>query len=127
MEATKSYGVKNNNFTFAVDRLYDAALLFLMCIVTAHNSRDEGKHYIYYAAFFIFIAVAAFRAILYSYLNLRHFRIPIHTLWYGIFILLCLSSILWARSRVSDSTSTRCSPTKTILSLHLLICSSCNE
>ncbi|MBQ7654294.1 MAG: O-antigen ligase family protein [Clostridia bacterium] len=97
MEAKRSYSTKNNNFTFAVDRLYDVALLFLMCIITAHNSRDEGRHYVYYAAFFIFLAVATLRAVLRRYLNFSRFRIPMHTLWYGVFILLCLMSILWAR------------------------------
>lgn len=97
MEAKKSYEIKQNNFEFAIDRIYDVALLFLLCTITSHNSMVEGTNYIYYAAFFLFIGVAAFRAIVRSNLSLRHFSIPVQTFWYGIFIIVCVSSVLWAK------------------------------
>lgn len=82
---------------FVLDKLYDFTLFALLSVITAHSATEEGTNYIYYGIFFIYIALAAFRAFMRGYLNFKHFKIPVHTLWYGVFIIFCLMSVLWAK------------------------------
>lgn len=97
MDVVKSKNQKVNKFSYIIDRMTDILLLFLLCVLTSHNVSVEGENYIYYLAFFSYIGIAGFRAILKSYLNLFHFKIPVQTLWYGLFIVLGLTSYLWAK------------------------------
>ena len=90
---------KKLNSAFAVlDRLADIALLFLLCIITSHDGLVEGENYLYYIAFFFFVGVMFFRALFRKTINFSRLLIPTHTIWYGIFVLLCLASSLWAKN-----------------------------
>lgn len=88
---------KSSPFLTVLDFLADASLLLLLCVLGSHNSMVEGTNYAYYVAFFLYLGLMFLRSLFTGNLYVKKFTVPVHTIWYGLFILLTVLSVLWSR------------------------------
>ena len=77
--------------------IWNVSFFLLMLSVICFGNTQSGTNYYYYAVFFLFIGV--------SYLELvidrgwyRHLYLPLHSIWYGLFVVLSIVSSIWAQS-----------------------------
>lgn len=79
------------------DKLWNVSFFLLMLSVICFGNKYEGTNYYYYFTFFLFIG---YSFLLSFFRQRRHLRLafPLHTMWYGSFILLSVASGFWAAS-----------------------------
>ena len=80
-----------------LETIWNVSFFLLMLSVICFGNTKSGTNYYYYAVFFLFIGV--------SYLEVlldrgwyRHLYVPLHTIWYGLFVVLSIVSSIWAQS-----------------------------
>ena len=80
-----------------LETIWNVSFFLLMLSVICFGNTKSGTNYYYYAVFFLFIGV--------SYLEVlldrgwyRHLYLPLHTIWYGLFVALSIVSSIWAQS-----------------------------
>lgn len=78
-----------------LDTVVDVSFFLLICSLFINGAITEGRNYFYYAAFFLFFGVT-FIKILMRLKSAETVVLPTFTLWYGGFLVLSLTSMLWA-------------------------------
>ena len=80
-----------------LETIWNVSFFLLMLSVICFGNTKSGTNYYYYAVFFLFIGV--------SYLEVlldrgwyRHLYLPLHSIWYGLFVVLSIVSSIWAQS-----------------------------
>ncbi|MCR5485072.1 MAG: O-antigen ligase family protein [Clostridiales bacterium] len=88
--------LKIKNKESPLDVLWDIGLFLFMLSAICYGKSDETNNFFYYFVFFFFLGISAFYMIFRG--RPLNIFIPLHTLWYGLFLLLCLVSSIWAVS-----------------------------
>lgn len=80
-----------------LETIWNVSFFLLMLSVICFGNTKSGTNYYYYTVFFLFIGV--------SYLEVlldrgwyRHLYLPLHSIWYGMFVILSIVSSIWAQS-----------------------------
>lgn len=84
----------------ASELLLDVSFLALLVVDFAFTSYEAGRNYAYYVAFFSVIIVT----FLNYFIGKSTVMLKLPTIWYGLFIVLCVFSCLWAKYDVSFAT-----------------------
>ena len=79
------------------DFLWSVCFFLLMLSVICFGGKNEGLDYYYYFTFFLFVG---YSGLLFLFRIGRTMRLylPMHTVWYGLFLLLAILSGIWADS-----------------------------
>jgi len=78
------------------DLLWAVSFFLFMLSVICYNN-FEYNNYFYFFVFFLLFGVCAAEFLIRK-LSLQRVWLPLHTIWYGLFLLLCLISTIWAES-----------------------------
>lgn len=81
----------------ALEILLDLSIVAMLTVLFAFNFRFGERNYIYHAALISVVGLTFFVRIL----GRPSISIKLPTIWYGIFVLLCVVSSLWAAYNVS--------------------------
>lgn len=92
MVELKNGKVKINSKRSALEILLDISIVAMLTVLFAFNEQTEGQNYAYY---FTFFAVIGF-TFLVNVLGRPTVSVKLPTIWYGIFIVLCALSSVWA-------------------------------
>ncbi len=95
MFSLKNGVLKISSDRSGLDLFIDASFFMLLCTMFASPKATEGRNYIYYAAFFLFVATTVVK-ILMLFKTKGNLILPSFTMWYGGFALLSLASTLWS-------------------------------
>lgn len=76
----------------ALEALLDISIVAMLTVLFAFNKQVEGENYIYYITFFAVIGLS----FLVSILGRATVSVKLPTIWYGVFIVLCALSSVWA-------------------------------
>ncbi|MCL2508039.1 MAG: O-antigen ligase family protein [Oscillospiraceae bacterium] len=88
--------LKINSKRSFFDVLWGISFFLFMLSVICY-SVDQSKNYFYFFVFFLLFGVCA-ADFLVRKLSFRRIWLPLHTIWYGLFLLLCVISTIWAQS-----------------------------
>ena len=78
------------------DLLWSVSFFLFMLSVICFGSTTSGANYYYYFVFFLFIGVSL--ALSFNRRRFTRLYLPVHTVWYGLFIILSVISSIWADS-----------------------------
>ena len=92
MVELKNGKVKINSKRSALEILLDISIVAMLTVLFAFNEQTEGQNYAYYFTFFAVIGLA----FLVNVLGRPTVSVKLPTIWYGIFIVLCALSSVWA-------------------------------
>lgn len=84
--------LKINSSRTAPEVLLDISFVAMLTVLFAFNEQTEGKNYAYYVTFFAVIGLS----FLVNILGRPTVSVKLPTIWYGIFIVLCALSSVWA-------------------------------
>ncbi|MGN0636336.1 MAG: O-antigen ligase family protein [Acutalibacteraceae bacterium] len=91
-------GILRLNFSSGIpDLLWGVSFFMLMLSVICFGSTTVGANYFYYFVFFLFIGISLSISLA-ERLRTGKIYISLHTLWYGLFVLLAFASSIWADS-----------------------------
>lgn len=76
----------------ALEILLDISIVAMLTVLFAFNEQTEGQNYAYYFTFFAVIGLT----FLVNVLGRPTVSVKLPTIWYGIFIVLCALSSVWA-------------------------------
>ena len=80
-----------------LETIWNVSFFLLMLSVICFGNTHSGTNYYYYAVFFLFIGVSYLEVLL-DRLWYRHLYLPLHSIWYGLFVVLSIVSSIWAQS-----------------------------
>lgn len=92
MVELKNGKVKINSKRSALEILLDISIVAMLTVLFAFNEQTEGQNYAYYFTFFAVIGLT----FLVNVLGRPTVSVKLPTIWYGIFIVLCALSSVWA-------------------------------
>ena len=92
MVELKNGKVKINSKRSALEILLDISIVAMLTVLFAFNEQTEGQNSAYYFTFFAVIGLT----FLVNVLGRPTVSVKLPTIWYGIFIVLCALSSVWA-------------------------------
>ena len=91
-------GLLRLNFTNSVwDVMWSCSFFLFLLSCICYGNFDDTNNFFYYFVFFLFIGISSL-GILLNGNSLKKFFIPLNTIWYALFFVLCVVSCLWAES-----------------------------
>ncbi len=78
-----------------LDTVVDVSFFLLLCSLFINGAFMEGQNYFYYGAFFLFFGATLVKLMI-RLKSAETIILPTFTLWYGSFLVLSLTSMLWA-------------------------------
>lgn len=80
-----------------LETIWNVSFFLLMLSVICFGNTKSGTNYYYYTVFFLFIGVSYLEVLLERGWY-RHLYLPLHSIWYGLFVILSIVSSIWAQS-----------------------------
>ncbi len=120
-------GILRVNFTRSVwDVLWSCSFFLFMLSCICYGNFDDTNNYLYYFVFFLFLGVSML-GFFTKDLALGRIRIPLNSIWYGIFTLLCIVSFIWADSFSAASVTISKVVQILVITFCLTVYIDCNE
>jgi O-antigen ligase len=96
-------GLLKLSFTNSVwDVVWSCSFFLFMLSCICYGNFNDTNNYFYYFVFFLFVGVSSL-GIIFKGNGLKKIFIPLNTIWYGLFFMLCVVSCLWAESFTSSA------------------------